>query len=53
MNNLKGEYLQGALLTLFRLGLFGAVHGWGASLPKICHTYPTMMKLGKVTPYLK
>ena len=21
--------------------------------PKICHTYPTMMKLGTVTPYLK
>ena len=28
---------------------FGAAHGWGlkkALLPKICHTYPTMMKLG-------
>ena len=24
-----------------------------APLPKICHTYPTMMKLGTVTPYLK
>ena len=23
------------------------------SLPRICHTYPTMMKLGTVTPYLK
>ena len=22
-------------------------------LPKICHTYPTMMKLGTVRPYLK
>ena len=22
-------------------------------LPKICHTYPTMMKLGTVIPYLK
>ena len=22
-------------------------------LPKICHTYPTMMELGTVTPYLK
>ena len=22
-------------------------------LPKICHTYPTMMKLGAVIPYLK
>ena len=24
-----------------------------ALFPKICHTYPTMMKLGTVTPYLK
>ena len=24
-----------------------------ASLPKICHTYPTMMKLDTVIPYLK
>ena len=23
------------------------------ALPKICHTYPKMMKLGKVVPYLK
>ena len=23
------------------------------SLPKICHTYPTMMKLGALIPYLK
>ena len=27
--------------------------GKKASLPKICHTYPTMMKLGTVIPYLK
>ena len=29
--------------------------GWTkkASLPKICHTYPTMMKLSTVIPYLK
>ena len=43
------------ILTLFRMGIFGAVHGWGrakkAPLPKICHTYPTMMKLGTVIPY--
>ena len=31
---------------------------WGCSwtvtpLPKICHTYPTTVKLGKVIPYLK
>ena len=38
------------------MGLFGAAHGWGAKrlpLPKICHTYPTKMKLGTVIPYLK
>ena len=23
------------------------------TLPKICHTYPAMMKLGTVVPYLK
>ena len=39
-------------LTLFRVGLFRIAHGW-AGLPKICHTYPTMMKLGAVLPYLK
>ena len=45
-------------LTLFRMDCFGASHGFGgggkkAPLPKICHTYPTMMKLEKVKPYLK
>ena len=38
------------------MGLFRAAHGWGAkrpSLPKICHTYPKMMKLGISMPYLK
>ena len=25
----------------------------GSPLPKICHTYPTMMKLDTVVPYLK
>ena len=45
------------MLTLFKMGFFGAAHGWGGpkrpTLPKICHTYPTMMKLGAVIPYLK
>ena len=47
------------LLTLFRVGLLGAAQGWGGgggskiSRPKICHTYPTMMKLGTVIPWLK
>ena len=46
-------------LTLFRMGLFGATHGWGRgkklspSLPKICHTYLRIMKLGAVIPHLK
>ena len=45
------------MFNLFRLGFFRAAHGWGAKshspLPKICHTYPTMMKRGTVMPYLK
>ena len=44
------------VLTLFRMGLFGAAHGWGAKrspLRKTCHTYPIMMKLGTDMPYLK
>ena len=46
-------------LTLFRMGFFVAAHGWGGgskkapSLPKICHRYPAMMKLGTVIPYLE
>ena len=45
------------LLTLFRMGIFGAAHGWGGRqkgpLPKICHTYPAIMKLGTVMLHLK
>ena len=45
------------VLTLFRMGTFGAGllmdrggGGWQkAPLPKICHTHPTMMKLGSYT----
>ena len=47
-------------LTLFRLDILGTAHGWWGeggvkryTLPKICHTYPTMMKLGNIIPYLK
>ena len=44
-------------LTLFRTGFFGAAHRWGEQkatpLPKICHAYPTRMKLNTVIPYLK
>ena len=36
------------------MDIFGAAHEWGGGqkspLPKICHTYPTMMKLGTVIP---
>ena len=42
------------------MGIFGAAHGLGGGakrpptpLPKICQTYPKMMKLGTVIPYLK
>ena len=34
------------------MGIVGAAHGW-EGLPKVCHTYPTTMKLGTVIPYLK
>ena len=44
-------------LTLFRMGLFRVAHGGGGGggdhLPKICRTYPTMIKLGTVILYLK
>ena len=39
------------------MGFFGDAHGYGGSekapLPKICHTYSTMMKRGTVVAYLK
>ena len=43
------------------MGFFRAAHGWGGgggkkdppSLHKIYHTYPIMIKLGTVIPYLK
>ena len=37
------------------MGLLEATHGWGKNspLPKICHTYPTVIKLGTIIPYLK
>ena len=54
---MKIQQLIDEYLTLFRMGIFGAAHGWGGQkgrpLPKICHTYPIMMKLGTVIPYLK
>ena len=41
------------------MGIFGAAHWLGRGqkapplLPKICHIYPTMMKLGTLIAYLK
>ena len=39
------------------MNFFGVARGWGwgkkAPFPKICHIYPTMMKLGIVGPYPK
>ena len=47
----------GMILTLFRMGFFGDAHGWSEGeggkkppLPNISHTYPTMMKLGRILP---
>ena len=44
-------------LTLLRMGFLGLLTDEGGGkkgpFPKICHTYPTMMKLGRVIPYLK
>ena len=55
-NYLKSPDKHFFLLIIFRLGLSGVAHGlWckNACLPKICHTYPTMIKLSTVIPYLK
>ena len=43
------------------MGFFGAAKGLGGGgggefltpLPKICHTHPTTIKLGRVIPYLR
>ena len=39
------------------MSFFAAAHRWvgrgGKPIPKICHTDPTMMKLGTVIPYPK
>ena len=53
-NTRKGHILCEYYLTLFRMGLSGATHGWGKGqnapfLPKICHAYPTMIKLSSYT----
>ena len=37
------------------MGFFEVADGWegNAPLPKTCHIYPTIMKPGRVTPYIK
>ena len=45
-------------LTLFRMAVFGAAHGWGVRvkkvfLTKICYTCPVTIKPGTVIPYLR
>ena len=40
-------------LTPFRLLTDGGEGAKRRPIPKICHTYPTMMKLGTVIPYSK
>ena len=38
------------------MGIFGAAHEWDAKrspMAKICHTYPALMELGTVMPYLQ
>ena len=51
---LINRYVQ-MILTLLMMDFFGAAHGrWGSKktpLPKICHTYPTMMTLCTVIFY--
>ena len=44
---------KAAVSTLFRMGIFGAAHGWRGKthLPKICQVYPTIMKLGTLIIY--
>ena len=50
------QQFSGPDLILLRIGLSGATHELGGGqkdpplLPKICHTYPVMMKLGTVIP---
>ena len=45
------QYKYNFPLILFRMGFFGAPHGWGAKRPPFLKsvTYPTMMKRGSYT----
>ena len=48
-NTIQDEHFWGC--TQMGMGVRG--EGGGAKRPKICHTYPTMMKLGRVILYAK
>ena len=59
----KTHFLQSLFdkvtLTLLRMDFLGAAQGWGEGgckkaplVSKICHAYPTLMKLGTVILYL-
>ena len=52
---LQKDFSSLSSLILFSMGPLGVAHRCGGkkvSFPKICHTYPTMMKLGTVIPSL-
>ena len=56
----KSGHSYSLIYIFYRMGFFGAAQGCGerggdkkVPLPKICHAHPTMMKLGRVIPYLK
>ena len=64
LENGTGQIVLTVTLTLLRMGFFGGCSRMGGGggggrvckkvpLPKICHTYPIMMKLDTVIPYLK
>ena len=55
---INNSLFTSVVLTLFGMGFLRAARrgGRGAKrplFPKICHSYPTIMKLGTVIPYLK
>ena len=52
---LQKDFSSLSSLILFKMSSLGVAHRcWGkrSPFPKICHTYPTIMKLGTVIPYL-
>ena len=51
-------FLIAFFVIAIQMGFWGAAHkcvcggrGQKSPFPKICHTYPTMMKLGTVIPF--